>query len=236
MKNNTIFIFIIIFLISFMCLVLFKFNLSNNNDQENEVLQKNTNIYDIDINPDDNFVFLGDSITEQYQLAEFFEGLPVINSGHGGYTTNDILKNIKEEVYIYNPSKVFLLIGTNDLIHDTPNDQIYENILEIVKKIKKNRSQAKIYVESIYPTNNSHDEKISQKSVMKRSNDDIDYINKKLEDYFKNTDVTFINVNKGLKDKNGLLKLDYTVEGTHITTLGYVKVTNILLPYIKEHV
>ena len=235
MKKRVIFIFLIFFLLSFMVYVFLSYNLTKNSEKSEEV-KKITNIYGIDIKADDNFVFLGDSITAQYPLEEFYSGIPVINSGNGGYTTNDVLRTINEELYIYNPSKVFLLIGTNDLINHTPNDQIYDNILKIVKEIKKNRPKAKIYVESIYPTNNSDNEKISQKSVKYRSNEDIDYINKKLEEHFKNTDVTYIDINSKLKDENGLLKLDYTVEGTHITTLGYVRVTNVLFPYLKEQI
>ena len=172
-------------------------------------------------------------MTEQYRLDEFYRGLPFINSGKGGYTTEDVLNNLEKSVYRYNPTKVFLLIGINDLKKQTKNDIIYKNIIKIVESIKENCPNTEVYVESIYPTNNSNDDRISAQSVSNRSNEDIDWINKKLKKYYKDSNVTFIDVNKELKDKNNLLKLDYTVEGTHITTLGYVRVTSVLIPYLR---
>ena len=63
---------------------------------------------------EDNFVFLGDSITAYYPTNELYNDLPVINSGVASYTTTDILNNLDEMVMVYNPTKVFILIGTND--------------------------------------------------------------------------------------------------------------------------
>lgn len=192
------------------------------------------NIYDIKVRPNDNFVFLGDSMTGRYQLDEFYEDLPVVNSGIGGNTTDDILSSMNERVYQYNPTKVFILIGINDLKQEKSTDYIYNSIIKIVNEIKKNRPSTKIYVESIYPINDSKDEKIRVESVKNRSNSSINEINKKLENKFKNTDVTYINVNKELLNDEKRLKIEYTEDGVHLSPLGYIKVTKILLPYLKN--
>lgn len=189
------------------------------------------NIYDISVKEDDNFIFLGDSITESYNLNEFYEGLPVVNSGIGGNTTEDILSSMDERVYRYNPTKVFLLIGVNDLGSGKSVDYIYNNILKIVSEIKKNRSLAKIYVESVFPINDSDDEKIVEINV---KNSDIDKLNKKLKNHFKDSDVVYIDVNSKLRDDENRLKLEYTKEGLHISSLGYLKITKILLPYLND--
>ena len=191
------------------------------------------NIFDIKVKDDDNFVFLGDSITEYYPLKEYYENLPVVNSGIGGNTTDDILEDMENRVYKYNPTKVFLLVGINDMKKEKTEEEIFNNIVKIVDEIQKHRPKAKIYVESIYPINDSDDEKIDQSSLTNRSNDKIDTVNKKLEEKYKGSSVTYIDVNRELKEDNRL-KLDYTVEGVHITPLGYIKVTRILLPYINE--
>ena len=83
-----------------------------------------------------NYLFLGDSITDFYDLDKYYDGLPVVNSGISGNTTEDILNDMKNRVYDYNPSKVFLLIGTNDLIHDIGVDDIISNIEKIISEIK----------------------------------------------------------------------------------------------------
>ena len=114
-----------------------------------------TNPYEVKFDANDNFLFLGDSITELYPLEEYYDNLPVVNSGISGNKTTDILNNMKTRVYQYNPTKVFLLIGTNDL-NSTDEDIVdvtFDNIKEIISEIKENRSDATIYVESVYPVN-----------------------------------------------------------------------------------
>ena len=113
---------------------------------------KINNIYDIKVKSNDNFVFVGDSITEQYNLEEFYEKLPTVNSGVGGNKTNDILYDIENRVYKYNPTKVLLLIGINDIIDNKNEKEIFDNINKIISNIQENRSLTKIYIESIYPT------------------------------------------------------------------------------------
>ena len=106
---------------------------------------------------DENIVFLGDSITDFYDLDKYYEGYNIVNSGISGNTTEDILNDMYNRVYKYNPSKVILLIGTNDINVKIEEDDTISNIKDIVKNIKKNRPNTKIYVESIYPINNTDD-------------------------------------------------------------------------------
>ena len=221
-----IFFIVFIFLIAF---ILIDFNYF-----DHYLKGSINNIYDIRIEKDENFVFLGDSITELYPINEFYEGLPVVNSGVGGYTTEDILRTLDEKVYKYNPTKVFLLVGINDLRYEKSVDDIFNNIVKIVSKINKNRPAAKVYVESIYPVNNSDNEKINSTSVEHRSNKDINEINNRLKEYYEDTNVTYIDINKHLLDKKNMLKLEYTEEGVHLTPVAYIKVTKLLLPYLNE--
>ena len=102
--------------------------------------------------------------------------MPVINSGIAGNTTEDILDEMQERVYQYNPSKIFILIGTNDLQKRVKEvDDIVNNIDKIIKEIKTNRGYAEIYLQSIYPVDESRD------AAETRKNDDINEINKKLK-------------------------------------------------------
>lgn len=184
---------------------------------------------------DNNYVFLGDSITDWYDLDKYFEGLPVVNSGVSGYSTNNILNNMNKMVYQYNPSKVFILIGINDLELKVDDDVVVNNIRKIVQGIKKNRRYAKIYVESIYPINNSDDDKIEGSIINgNRKNSDIIDINNKLVKLAEEEGVTYIDLHKELVDDNGLLKIEYTVDGLHLSSEGYEKVTEVLREYINE--
>ena len=185
---------------------------------------------------DENYVLLGDSITEQYPVSDFFSSdTPIVNSGFSGYKTTDLLEILDQSVYKYNPSAVFIQIGTNDLYDgQVDEDDIYNNIIKITKNIKKNRPYTKIYIESIYPINNEENDKINMHMVGSRNNKDIVDINEKLKDYCEESDVEYIDVYSELSDNKGDLKLDYTIEGLHLTNEGYSVVTNILKNYIIE--
>ena len=95
---------------------------------------------------DDNYLFLGDSITEQYDLEKYFPDMNVVNSGISGNLTKDILAGLKNRAYQYNPSKVFLLIGTNDIQAGVKEEDIIKNIEEILSELKENRPYAELYL------------------------------------------------------------------------------------------
>ncbi len=192
------------------------------------------NPYQLKASPRDNFIFLGDSLTAYYPLNELYDDIAVVNSGVPGYTTDDILNNIDSMVSVYNPTKVFLLIGTNDIKIGKTTEEIVDNIDKIVNNILIKRPKTKIYIESIYPINDTNDEKINHESVSNRTNEQIREINKKLKKYCKDNNYTYIDMYSELVDNEGNLSLKYTTEGIHISDLGYLKITKVLYQYIND--
>ena len=185
------------------------------------------------IEKNENIVIFGDSITEIYPVDEIFGSLPILKSGKSGYKTTDLLDNMKEMLYQYNPTKVILLIGVNDVLYDTSEEkqnETIENITEIIKKIKENRSKAKIYVESIYPVNKSLDDKFD----FNVNNDVIINMNANIKKLCEKEKLTYINMYDELTDDNGNFAERYTYDGLHPSILGYAKITRVLLPYVYE--
>ena len=183
---------------------------------------------------DENIVFVGDSITYQYNLEKYYKDkIHVVNSGIDGNTINNVLDNLYERIYRYNPTKVFLLIGTNDVPYKDEK-VIEDGIKKIVNSIRKNRSNCEIYLESIYPVNDTDNEKISHPMVNGRKNEKIMNINKELKAFADKTkNVTYINMYDKLLDENGNMKLEYTKEGLHLSDEGYKVVTGVLSKYLK---
>lgn len=85
--------------------------------------------------------------------------MPVVNSGVAGETTDDILSNMKNKVYYYNQSKIFLLIDNNVLRDEKSSDEVVDNIKKIIRGIKENRKEVEIYLESISSVNEEIDKK-----------------------------------------------------------------------------
>lgn len=210
-------LFLFLFLLSVVCNVIL-------------FIDKNDSIY----KNDENIVFFGDSITQGYNIGDFFSRIKFVNSGKNGDKTENLIKRLRGDVYKYNPSDVVLLIGINDAIHGIDKDDIISNIDTIIKEIKLNRSQTKIYVESIYPINEKKVKDSSSESLKKVVNSKIKDINKDLKIVCQKNNVQYIHVYDSLTDKDGNLKERYTTDGLHLTNLGYLKVSSVLKEYIYK--
>lgn len=175
----------------------------------------------------EGIVFVGDSLTENYNVYEYFKDYDVYNRGIGGDTTSGLLNRLKESVYDLEPKVVVLLIGINDfqLIENSNINTIFNNIKLIIKNIKENCPNTKIILESLYPISKEENPKIDKLSVGIKDNNEI----LKLNELLKNIEgVNYLDVNSHLQDENGNIKLDYTIEGLHVNSYGYTIITNVI--------
>ena len=175
-------------------------------------------------------LFLGDSITQRYDFKKYFPKHNIINSGIGGNFTTDILNDLDSRVYKYNPDKVFLLIGINDIkFSDLSDDEIINNIELITSSIKEELPNVKIYIQSIYPINYDKNKEL----LSSKDNERIQNINKEIKNICKDNNYTYINMYDSLEIFNQLFKY-YTTDGIHINRVGYRVITMKLFRYINE--
>lgn len=183
---------------------------------------------------DDNILFFGDSLTARYDLDFYFPKKNVINKGVGGEKTEDLLERIDKDVYEYNPSKLFVQCGINDIINDIDKEDILLNIRTIITGIKVNRSYAKVYMESLYPVNEKKVKDSDNEKHRKLNNKQIKEYNEEIKKICEDNNIIYINVFDEMTDKDGNLKELYTDDGLHLTNLGYLKLTSILKEYIEK--
>lgn len=183
---------------------------------------------------DENIVFFGDSLIAKYDVKKFFPKSNVVNKGISGNKTEDLVNRLENDVYDYNPSKVIILIGTNDVNADIDYDDILLNIQTVITGIKLNRSHAKIFIESLYPINEEILKKEKKNSNDNYNNKRIKSLNSEIIKVCKQNDVTYIDLFDKLTDKSGNLKKIYTVDGLHLSNAGYLKVTSVLNDYVSE--
>lgn len=183
---------------------------------------------------DDNILFFGDSLTARYDLDFYFPKKNVINKGVGGEKTEDLLERIDKDVYEYNPSKIFVQCGINDIINDIDKEDILLNIRTIITGIKVNRSYAKVYMESLYPVNEKKVKDSDNEKHRKLNNKQIKEYNEEIKKICEDNNIIYINVFDEMTDKDGNLKELYTNDGLHLTNLGYLKLTSILKDYIEK--
>ena len=172
-------------------------------------------------------VFVGDSITQDFNVYEAFKGHLVYNRGIGGDTTEGVLRRLNVSVYELKPARVFILIGTNDLaLLETTTQAIVDRIWTIIDHIYTFDPTIEIFLLSILPVNETMD----KMTVSPRTNQKIDAINEKLNAV---DHATWIDLSSIFKDENGRLKPELSMEGLHLSPLGYHVLSETLKPFIK---
>ena len=168
-------------------------------------------------------LFLGNSITEGGNWKKLLKDSTVINRGVSGDITFGILQRL-DEIVRHKPSRLFLLIGINDISKNIPDEIILENLLTILSKIHSGTPATKIYVQSILPTNNSF--KQFPKNYDK--NDHIITINAQLKKYAERMNYTYVDLYSGFLDKESKLDARYSTDGLHLNAVGYAHWVEIL--------
>ena len=183
----------------------------------------------------ENIVFLGDSITAFYDLDSYYDDVYHVQSGHDGDKTYQVLDNMYERVYRYNPSKVFIMLGINNFVYDdTDVDAVVSDIKEICEKIKDRNKYTEIYIEYIYPYSDEWQKCCDGKAKgTEEVNTKIDEANKLLKAYAKEKDYKYINVHDALLNEDGELEMKYSKDGLHPNDEGYKIITEKLIKYMK---
>ena len=165
-------------------------------------------------------IFLGNSITQLGDWKKLLNDSTVINRGIGGDITFGVLKRLGD-VTRRQPSKLFLLIGINDIGKDIPDAVIADNIRKIVVRVQAASPSTKIYVQSLLPLNpdvpNFPQHYDKQEHVLNT--------NKLIKKVAEDTHCIYVNIHDLFTDEQGRLDAKYTTDGLHLTPTGdgYVK-------------
>jgi len=97
-------------------------------------------------------VFLGNSITQGGDWPRLTGDSTAVNRGIGGDVTFGVRARL-DEVIRRRPSKLFLLIGVNDVSKDIPEPVIAANVRAIVEAVRAGSPETAVYVQSVLPLN-----------------------------------------------------------------------------------
>jgi lysophospholipase L1-like esterase len=164
-----------------------------------------------------HIIFLGNSITEMGDWKKATNDTTVINRGIGGDVTYGILRRL-DDIVVRKPSKLFILIGINDISKDVPDAVIADNYLKIVNTIHTQSPATKIYVQSILPLDPTH-ERFPQHYDKQEH---VISVNKLLKTNAKVGNYTFINIYPLFLNKDNHLDSQYTIEGLHLKPESYM--------------
>ena len=176
-------------------------------------------------------VFAGSSLMEQFPIEEMAQRLPnrpvVYNRGIGGDTIDGLDGRLNAAVIDLAPRKLFINIGTNDI---SAENYVRENMLAkyraLLEKIRAALPETKIIIMSYYPVNRT--DKFVTTWFRARTNQEIDAVNAELKLMAEDMGLGYVNVTDCLRDENGDLIAEYSIDGMHMLPEGYEQVFNII--------
>lgn len=174
-----------------------------------------------------SIVFVGDSITEFFPLKKYLgRNLPLINRGIAGTDTAWLLKHLDEQVVALEASKIFLMIGVNDLGMGYSVTETIGKIAELLSQLRMLSPQAEIFLLSVLPVSEAP---AFSKTVKIRKNVAIQELNDGLKAL---PGVDFIDLYPLFLDGLGQLASEYTTDGLHLSQLAYEHLSEALRPYL----
>ena len=184
-------------------------------------------------------LFTGSSLMEHFPITEYClnEGLPAAyNRGIGGYTTDEFLAAIDVVLLDLRPSKLFINIGTND-IRPMPEGEdwfahLSANYRKICEIIRDQLPDTTVYMMAYYPVNSDAPAARENPGMKVRTNENIDRANRMAEGLASEFGFHYIDVNDGLKDEQGNLRIEHTQDGIHFDAAAYRTVFERLKKYL----
>lgn len=184
-------------------------------------------------------VFTGSSLMEMFPINKLLEehgdDTVIYNRGVGGFLTDELLAVIDVCAIDLAPKKVFINIGTNDLSWSSiPISQIMDNYDKIVSKIEREVPDVTIYFMAYYPVNYEAAAEEMKECLKIRTNEKLAAANEEVKKLAERHGQRYIDINRALKDEQGRLKAEFTIEGLHINEAGYRAIYDDIMKYVKE--
>ena len=175
----------------------------------------------------EKIVFLGDSLTDYVKFDEIFPDLRIKNRGIAGDTTAGVLNRL-DEVISLKPSKLFLLIGTNDIVFNRKAAEIVSSIRKIIETFREKSPSTALYVQTLFPVNHNLGDARRPHEAIREINDGLLNLSNEIKDF------TLIDT-YSLFAENGQLPERYTIDGVHLNGTGILRWMEFLSAWIKEN-
>jgi lysophospholipase L1-like esterase len=177
-------------------------------------------------------VFIGDSITDMWDLAAAFPGKPYVNRGIGSQVTAQMLVRFEQDVVALQPSAVVILGGVNDVtgfLQLETADGIVSNI-EAMADIA-DRHDIEVVLCSILPVTNTptagHIEAERKPELLRE-------INARLRALAAERGHAYADYASVLTGADGRLRADLTTDGVHPLAAGYALMAPVAEAAIVE--
>lgn len=162
--------------------------------------------------------FIGDSLTDGYDVAAYYPDLLVSNRGIGGDTTFDLEGRLAVSLYDLQPKVVVMLIGANNM------KEMFENYERILVSLGEHLPNTKIVLLSL----------TSMSGDWGKNNQLAAYNNVKIKLLAEKYSYEYVDLYSALLNlESGEIYPEYTTDGGHLTPKGYEVLTRKITPVVK---
>ena len=175
--------------------------------------EENKTIGEVDV------AFIGDSITDGYDVAAYYPQYKTANRGIGGDTTVGLEERLDVSLFDIKPRAVVMLIGANNM------REMFDNYESILIKLRDNLPDSEIVILSL----TAMSKEWGRNNALAKEN------NVKIKELAEKYGYTFIDLFTPLTDvATGELYADMSEDGGHPNAKGYAKITEIITPVLDE--
>jgi lysophospholipase L1-like esterase len=172
-------------------------------------------------------VFLGDSITDGWDLAKGFPGKAYVNRGIGGQTTAQMLVRFYPDVIALQPEAVVIFAGTNDIAgNNGPQTltMIQQNIMAMVELARVHGIH--VVLCALTPVTDAKSAPPERgggpiNQTRQRPPGDMLKLNAWLIAYARQVGAGFADFYDATVGKDGMLRAELTYDGLHPNAAGY---------------
>ena len=162
--------------------------------------------------------FLGDSLTDGYDVAAYYPQYTVVNRGIGGDTTVDLENRLEVSLYDLQPKVAVMLIGANN-----PSTML-ENYERILQGLCEYAPNTKIILLSL----------TSMSGEWGKNNHLAAYNNVHIKLLAEKYSFAYVDLYSALFNlETGEIYPEYTTDGGHLTPQGYEVLTREITPAIE---
>ena len=165
----------------------------------------------------DSIVMLGDSITEQADWMSLLPGRPVVNHGHAGFTTEQLVP-IADSIGEARPRLVFVLTGTNDIRDGQPPEWTAEQLERVLDALSRGSTDTGVIVQTILPR---ADQPLA-----------VDATNGAVRAVAAERGIRILDLHEAFDDGAGALRQHETTDGIHLSTDGYRRWASLINPLV----
>ena len=191
---------------------------------QNEVIalqQKYDSIWD---SSKQTIVFAGSSTIRMWKnLEAMFPDHQIVNSGFGGSQSSDLYRYYNELISRYNPKKVFIYEGDNDISAKKKTREIMDNTRKIIDKIQQGDRMTQIVIIAAKPSIARWHLKRKYKKLNRRF--------KKL--CKKESTLEYANVWDIMMDDKKVRQDIFLDDGLHMNSKGYELWFSVIEPYMN---